>query len=118
MTPTSPDPARDPEALAGAEALHDWCPECDGPGECQPGTCCGRPYTELSEAEVIARGVAALNPWVVSLLAEYDRRGERLKTLELGLLAALMPGLDEATKSQLGRKMRELAGLDENREPI
>lgn len=54
---------------------HDWCPECDtSPGECRPGTCPGRPFPELAEAEAIARGVAHLNPWVVSLLAEYDER--------------------------------------------
>jgi hypothetical protein len=57
-------------------APRDWCPECDSaPGECRPGTCPGRPFPSLAEAEVIARGVASLNPWVVSLLAEYDRRG-------------------------------------------
>lgn len=33
-------------------------------------------HDELAEAETIARRVASLNPWVVTLLAEYDRRGE------------------------------------------
>ncbi len=90
--PTSPDPAHDPEALAGAE--------------------------DQFRRQVMA----GLSPTLSAVhgkafLEEYDRRGERLKTLELGLLAALMPGLDGPTKDQLGRKMRELAGLDENREP-
>lgn len=40
-----------------------------------------RPCASLEEAEVIARGVAALNPWVVSLLAEYDR----LKAIDAAL---------------------------------
>jgi hypothetical protein len=55
-------------------APDDWCPECDtAPGECPPGTCPGRPFPSLAEAEVIARGVASLNPWVTSLLTEYAR---------------------------------------------
>jgi hypothetical protein len=80
----------------------------------------------LDTVERVARAYAQ-GPHVLSeighddvrlLMAEYDRRGERLKTLELGLLAALMPGLDGPTQDRLGRKMRELVGLDENRQPI
>lgn len=66
----------DPAVPSEVGAPYDWCPECDGPGDCQPGTCCGRPYPSLEEAEVIARDAVALNPWLVSLLAEYDKRGQ------------------------------------------
>lgn len=74
----------DPAVPSEVGAPHDWCPECDGPGECQPGTCCGRPYPALEEAELWLRGLTrgASHPHtaraLVSLLAEYDRRDAEL----------------------------------------
>lgn len=65
----------------------DWCPECDGPGECQPGTCCGRPYPGLPEAERHWRQAVPDSWGCVELdddksqvlLAEYDRLRAALK---------------------------------------
>lgn len=83
----------DPAVPSEVGAPYDWCPECDGPGECQPGTCCGRPYPALAEAERWLRSrvlQSNLGPStrgaVISVLAEYDRRGEAERKHETGVL--------------------------------
>lgn len=76
---------------------------------------------ELAKSEAFMREVHEMYPdgQLDAYVAEYDRRGEAMKTLELGMLAGLLAlGLDKETADRVGDRMRAIVGLGPDREPL